>query len=771
MMKKRIHIIFIVILAVLLGSCLDKKGEQHKNEIGIIKEGSNLKKQPFYFQVKNLIEALDFVGTPISEEDKEVIFKLIHQDEKTEKIDSILEKYTLFNVHINPESRVKVKEGAANPELVQSGWKSYLVRVENEAGITAKLAVQSNQAKPTYNGGDRVQGMGSAGKGEDVTTADIKDRWLAIELFTKTPMKPNLSGLAVEYLIVQLYSRDAGKRAAKIAFNCGQGTQDIGFRNEVDLLFHCLPSQNVILEIFDEHKNPTTASFIIRDAQGHIYPSQAKRLAPDFFFQKQIYRSHLEYLSLPIGTYNVVYGRGPEYLPKTIELEVKDDLNQRLTINLERWIDPSQFGWYSGDHHIHTAGCSHYASPTDGVNPEDMFRHLQGEGVNVGSVLTWGPGYYHQKQFFEGKENKLSTAETILRYDMEISGFPSGHAGHLVLLRLADQEYPKTKVVEDWPTYTLPVLRWAKEQGAITGYAHSGLGLEVKGETLPNYEMPKFDGIGANEYIVAVTHNLVDFISTMDTPPLWELNIWYHTLNNGFRTRISGETDFPCMSDDKVAHGRSYVKLDGKLNFDEWAEGLKQGRTYTSEGMSHLLDFKVNEVALGTQNSEVKLSKPSKIVVNAKVSALLNETINLNIKPLNTQGEYWFQRPYWNIERSRIGNSRTVAVELIVNGEVVDKKVIEANGSIQDITFNTYISKSSWVALRIPSSSHSNPIFIVVNNEPIRVNRKSAEWCLKAVDVCWESKQGNMNKTDREMARKDYKYAKKVYQDILNDYL
>ena len=60
--------------------------------------------------------------------------------------------------------------------------------------------------------------------------------------------------------------------------------------------------------------------------------------------------------------------------------------------------------------------------------------------------------------------------------------------------------------------------------------------------------MPAFDGIGANEYIVDVTHpNTVDFISTVDTPPIWELNIWYHTLNSGFRTRISGETDFPCI--------------------------------------------------------------------------------------------------------------------------------------------------------------------------------------------------------------------------------
>ena len=82
-----------------------------------------------------------------------------------------------------------------------------------------------------------------------------------------------------------------------------------------------------------------------------------------------------------------------------------------------------------------------------------------------------------------------------------------------------------------------------------------GWGLEAEFE-LPNYEMPGFDGIGANEYIVDVTHlNTVDFISAGDTPAVWELNIW-HTLNTGFRTRISGETDFrasPTIASDWLA--------------------------------------------------------------------------------------------------------------------------------------------------------------------------------------------------------------------------
>ena len=60
-----------------------------------------------------------------------------------------------------------------------------------------------------------------------------------------------------------------------------------------------------------------------------------------------------------------------------------------------------------------------------------MMRHILGEELNVGSVLTWGPGYYHQKQFFEGRDHALSTPDSLMRYDVEVSGFPSSHAGHL----------------------------------------------------------------------------------------------------------------------------------------------------------------------------------------------------------------------------------------------------------------------------------------------------------------------------------------------------
>ena len=48
-------------------------------------------------------------------------------------------------------------------------------------------------------------------------------------------------------------------------------------------------------------------------------------------------------------------------------------------------MNPADYGWFSGDHHIYAAGCrAHYTNPSEGVLPEDMFLHVKGEGLNVG---------------------------------------------------------------------------------------------------------------------------------------------------------------------------------------------------------------------------------------------------------------------------------------------------------------------------------------------------------------------------------------------------
>lgn len=708
--------------------------------------------QPFTAQIQRLLEALDYIGSPLEAKDQAAIKKALADGDGT-AAQRILDGHCLMGVHINPEMRVKVQAGPAAPLLVEQGWRDFLVKVHNESGTTARLKVESPNARRLH----------------DSPQADVPNRWLDLGMYDRQPMRESLSGLNLEYRIVQLYSRDAGAREAKISFNCGQGTQDIGFRSEADLLFRCQPTQPITFRVRDENGLATMAAFVIRDAQGRIYPPQSKRLAPDFSFHPQVYRGDGESVRLPPGTYQIELSRGPESVVKTSRLTV-DAYTREASFQTARWIDPARSGWWSGDHHIHAAGCAHYTKPSEGVHAPDMFRHCLGEDLKIGANLTWGPCFDYQKQFFCGDIDKVSQFPYLLRYDVEVSGFGSHESGHLVLLRLKEQIYPGGDSFKHWPKLGLNTLRWAKRQGAVVGPAHSGWGLQVDGDELPTFKMPRFDGIGANEYIADVTHEVpgpdgklipaVDFISTVDTPYVWELNVWYHTLNAGFRTRISGETDFPCIYGERVGLGRSYVKLE-KLDYDSWCEGIRQGRNYVGDGRSHLLDFRANDAVMGVDGSELRLAKPGRVTLTARVAARLDDKPNPDL----SQRPYE-KPPYWHIERARIGQSREVPVEALVNGRPVARKVIPADGEVRDITFDVDVPRSSWVALRILPSSHTNPIFILVDGKPIRASRRSVQWCLDAVNTCWAQKEKFL-KGEVDEGRRVYEHARTVYRQRL----
>ena len=791
---------FIVLLVILHFSTFINA----QNSLPII---SGVEPQPLLAQAIRLEEALSFLGSSLSKEDalrlKELQQKKLGP-EITKAIQDILDPYCLAMVDINPEARVKVLRGPAKAKLIRSGWTSFLVKVHNDAGVTAKLEVGSPNADPVLH----IASLEPRVKKENVLLpGQVENRFLQMNLYRNRPLLPDLSGLKLEYAVLQIYSRDAGMREAEISFNIGQGSQDIGFRNAINILFKISPSVKVVLRVKDEKGSPTMASFIITDgieriledsieydfnspdyratrAQyeywirakelNGIYPLPCRRVAaydeyPDFFFQPQIYRSDGEHVDLPPGKYNVTFTRGPEYITQTKELVVpfgKDSIE--VSFELKRWIDMADIGWYSADQHIHAAGCAHYESPEEGVPPIDMWRQIWGEDLNVAAVLAWGPGWYHQKSFFTGQTNALSTKENIIHYDMEVSGFPSSHAGHLVLLRLKEDDYPGTTQIEEWPSWTLPVLNWAKSQGAVVGYAHAGSGLAPIEPTikLPNYIMPKMDGIGANEYIVTVTQNAVDFYGVGDTPAPYELNMWYHTLNCGFRPRLSGETDFPCVFDERVGVARSYFKPENTLNYDNYVAAIKKGRCYVSDGRSHIIDFSVNGLEVGTNNSELSLAGYQKLKIKAKVVAYLQPEQDekgaaIAHRPID-------HVPYWNIERARIGTTRSVRVELIVNGEAVDTTEIVADGKWQDISFSYSIKQSGWVALRIYPGCHTNPVFVIVDGKPIRIQR-SVEWCRKAVDQCWKMKQGNIRPEERPAAEAAYDKARRIYDEMMEE--
>ena len=877
--------------AVMLGIAGAASGAEEKSRAWPVL--AKVEGQPLLAQVERLKEALAFLGRPLSAETLKAIEAARDgQEEAIAKgVQDALDPLCLAAVTLGKDGGVRAVGRGGKPVLEAQGWRAYLLKVVNQAEVSATLDVQSPNARPVP-GGPRDE-MGN--------------RWLELALYDTRPMTRRLSGLELEYRIIQLFSRDAGEKATTLWFDVvgwadrprqpttprregslikewlfPRGAEDwsawsqctaqakdgalvvtpkgdrpqigtylvaapargdyvlrfraraeaggraavswlsgerarfddsrraqlqiepgpareyvveltseggfLGLRIEppggagpvafewirlshsdrtgpseagLALNFQCRGSTPVTFAVQDEAGQDTIAAFVIKDRQNRVYPAQSKRVAPDFFFQPQVYRATGETVQLPVGTYTVTCSRGPESIPETRSLEVRGE-PVRFSYRSRRWVDPYAKGWVSGDHHIHAAGCRHYENPTEGVHAEDMIRHCIGEDLKIGCNLTWGPCFDYQKQFFTGKEDPVSRSPYLLRYDVEVSGFGSHQSGHLCLLRLRDQIYPGGDSKTHWPTLGLNTLRWAKAQGAVCGPAHSAVGLtrfvgRVAGAAdgpngLPNYQIPDYAGIGANEFIVDITHEVpgrdgkpvpsTDFISTMNTDRKAEWNMWYHTLNCGFRVRASGETDFPCVTGERVGLGRVYVKVDPPLTYDRWCEGLGAGRSYVSDGTCHLMDFRLEahgrRLAVGEEGSELRLDAAGKVRLTVTAAA-------------------------------RRQAPKELPLEVVVNGLPAAAQTIPADGSSRELSFEVPIARSSWVAVRMFPYAHTNPVFVLVNGKPIRASRPSAEWCLRGVDQCWSVKKQTYAPSEREEAVKAYEHARRVYRRILTE--
>ena len=761
----------------------------------------NVEGQPLASNARRLLKAMEFLGHPVPKNDVEAI-EAAANNQDAHKLQQLLDPHVLLMVHLNPEARVKVLRGPAVAALQQAGFTPILIKVHNESTVTKPLRISSPQALPIYSGGK------SRIKLEQLTKADIKNRFLDVEMFSSPPMTDKLNGLKVEYALALMHSTQSGKREVTLLFDLGPGTQDVGFRAETAVLFDIRPAIPVKLKITDFDGTPTTGRFTFKDKAGKVYPPKAKRLGADFFFQDQVYRHNGGVVLLPPGELTMTYGRGPEYRMIVHKISVPEKGETTISVKLERWINPKDYGFYSGDHHIHAAGCSHYTNPTEGVFAEDMFLHVKGEGLNVGCNLTWGPCYDFQRQFFEPTAHKISEPFTVLKYDIEVSGFGSQSLGHVCLLNLRDQTYPGSEgtKTKGWPTWTTPLMRWAKNQGAYTGYAHSASGLAINpkaaakrlmeqlnlnkdgklspkeaaagllpedfktidtnndgfismdelaashqraGNRLLNYAIPEMDGIGAQEIAVTTAQGLCDFISAMDTNRVPEWNCWYHLMNCGYPLKVSGETDFPCITDSRVGQGRVYVQLGkvDRIEFKDWAEGLAKGRSYVSDGYAHALQFTVNDKPAG---DKVKLPKPGNVTIKARVAFAADVSLG------TAQGG---QAP----------KDRTRMVELIVNGKVAAKKEVQADDKEHDLSFDVAIDKSAWVALRHFPQLHTNPVEVIVDEQPIRASRKSALWAIGTIEQLWRVRGKGILDAERPEAERVFQWAIQRYQKIAEE--
>jgi hypothetical protein len=175
---------------------------------------------PFRAHCRQLLAALDKTASPLPAKTVREVKTLLDRaadDGQAVAVQKLLDPHCLLAVSINPESRVKAARGPADARLRRNRATVVLVKIHNDGGVTHALRLRGSEL---IHDGERGDG-----------------RWLDAAPIAEAPFAVELSGRRLEYRLLRLTPREAGKREATFQFDVGQGTQDLGFRAEVPILF------------------------------------------------------------------------------------------------------------------------------------------------------------------------------------------------------------------------------------------------------------------------------------------------------------------------------------------------------------------------------------------------------------------------------------------------------------------------------------------------------------------------------------------------------
>lgn len=174
---------------------------------------------PLRAQCRQLLQALGENDSPLGAKTVEALAALLDRppEDAAVAVQKLLDAHCLLAVSINAESRVKAARGPARVDLHLNRSTMALIKIHNDGGVTHALRLRG----PELLRDDK----------------DNAERWLNAKLNNEAPFVPELSGRRLEYRLLRLIPRQSGKREATFQFDVGQGTQDLGFRAEVPILF------------------------------------------------------------------------------------------------------------------------------------------------------------------------------------------------------------------------------------------------------------------------------------------------------------------------------------------------------------------------------------------------------------------------------------------------------------------------------------------------------------------------------------------------------
>ncbi len=296
--------------------------------------------------------------------------------------------------------------------------------------------------------------------------------------------------------------------------------------------------------------------------------------------------------------------------------------------------------------------------------------------------------------------------------------------------------YEGTAIESLYPSNTDMFLK-AKAQGAVTGYVHP-----FNGEN-----DPLTGNLGGGKgFIVDAALDTTDALEWSDanTAGFYPL---YAVWNNGLRvTATGGEDSISSLHRSKlVGSVRTYVYTgNAGLDMQAWFDAMVRGRAFVSSGP--LLEMRIN-------------------------GALPGDTVNL---------------PPGGGEVTLQGRLRSVvamtSVELVCNGQQVQRFPVRGNGQSLDISTTVDINRTGWCHLRTEgqeddrfpmdvnyAQAFTNPVWLQVGDEPIS-NPESASYALQWIDKLQQLAEdwpGWRSESEKRHVYSQFDAARRVYQEKL----
>ena len=402
-------------------------------------------------------------------------------------------------------------------------------------------------------------------------------------------------------------------------------------------------------------------------------------------------------LELPPGPATVRLKRGVEFLPWERQVEVRSGEETFVAAELERFTNLRERGWVSGDTHVHDLHAGDLR-----ITSGDLVAQAEAEAVEVVHALIHVDGSRTMgdpARFVAGR-HPASTDSVFLRYGQEYR-MPFGHRTFLNPERLF---YPLATGVRGtareapFPPLYEYIRRLRAEQGeqVVVGMPHPYFAYLA--EAVP------FTGASPSEIPLDAALGVVDFfdINCIPSSETGSAAIYARLQNAGFRLAAAGGSDtFSDTSrDPPLGTGRTYVRLPEGAGPEDWALGLREGHSFSTNGP--LLELDVDGSGMG---DEIERSGPTALEVRARaVSAVPMERLVVLVN-----GEVW----------------REAAGDAAADPVAGSPFALEISGELE-------LEDSAWIAVRAegPRSvwttdsslfAHSTPVYVVLDAREILV--------------------------------------------------